>query len=479
MTVPEVKYAQNGGVNIAYCTFGDGPRDLILICGTMSHLELWWTDPLATAMLERLSAFSRVILFDKPGTGLSDPVPAAPTIEQRTADLIAVLDAARSERAVVVGYSEGGFPATLLAATRPQRVEALVLLDTLVACDWKPDVDVPPEEFARQWVVLDEACARWGEGVLASELAPTWVANPAYRSALPAIERACMSPGMAQSVLQGYHGFDVRDAAASVHVPTLVLHCEDERWLPVAFGRDFSRRIPGAVFVPLTGPDHFVWIHNSETVPEAIEEFVTGARRPRDTDRVLTTIVFTDIVDSTRRLAATGDARWRALLGEHDRRLDELLERFDGSTIQHTGDGRLVHFARPARAIRFATAMTDAARSSGLEIRAGVHTGECELIDGALMGLAVHIAARVAATAEPGEVLVSSTVKDLVIGSGLSFIHRGEHSLKGAPGVWALYAYDGDRPGPLLASGYETDVRQPVPLGEIGEIGPRPLRTLR
>lgn len=473
MAAPDVRYAQNAGISIAYQVFGGGPRDLLFVCGTMSHLELWWSDPLASAMLERLGTFSRVIFFDKPGTGLSDPIPAAPTIDQRVADLVAVLDAAGSERAVILGYSEGGIPATVLAATQPHRVEALVLLDSVAAMDWTSDSDVRPEEYSRIWAILDKACARWGEGVLISAMAPTWSANPGYRAVLPAIEQACMSPGMARSVLQGYHGLDARDAAASVRLPTLVLHCEHDQLVPAALGRDLARRIDGAVFVSLAGPDHLVWIHNSEALPDAIEEFLTGQPHgPRDDDRVLTTVVFTDIVDSTKQLAAVGDARWRALRDDHDRRMDHLLSRLGGESVQHTGDGRLVRFARPARAVRFAAAMVEQAGAVGLRIRVGIHAGECEVTtDGDLLGLAVHIAARVASTAEPSEVLVSSTVKDLVIGSGLSFTARGEHKLKGAPGSWMLHRYDGDRPGPLVASGYETDVRQPLSADELATAG--------
>ena len=462
VNAPQVRYAQNSGVSIAYRVLGDGPRDVLLVCGTMSHLDLWWQDPLAMAMLEGLARFSRVILFDKPGTGLSDPIPAAPTIDQRTNDLVAVLDAVGSERAVVIGYSEGGMPSIVLAATQPHRVEALVLLDSPVVMDWYPDLEIEPSLHAQVWRVLDGACERWGEGVLVSAMAPSWAANAAYNEVLPAIERACMSPGMARSVLQGYHGMDVRDAAAAVHVPTLVLHCRDDRMVPYAFGVDLAKRIEGARLVTLSGEDHFVWIDHGDAVPNLIEEFLTGeVHVPHDDERILTTIVFTDIVDSTARLAGAGDARWRALLGEHDRRMDELLARFGGEPVKHTGDGRLVHFTRPARAVRFASAMTDAARAGGLEIRCGLHTGECEVVDGDLIGLAVNVAARVAAKAGANEVLVSSTVKDLVIGSGLGFESVGGHELKGVPGPWDLHRYERDRPGPLVSSGYETDVRHP------------------
>lgn len=461
---PAVKYAKNGGVSIAYATLGEGPPDLLFVCGTMSHLDLWWTDPRATAMLEGLASFSRVILFDKPGTGLSDPIPAAPTIDQRTADLVAVLDAAGSERAVVLGYSEGGLPSIALAATQPHRVEALVLLSTLVAIDWSPGLAVARAEYDRMWSILDAACETWGEGRFAAALAPTWAANPVFDDVLPGIERACMSPGMARSVLQGYRGLDVREMAGAVRQPTLVLHCDPDNLVPTDCGRDLAGRIEGAKFVTLRGPDHLVWIHNHERIPEVIETFLTGEQRSRrDADRILTTIVFTDIVDSTAQLAAAGDSAWLSVLSDHDRRMDRLLDRFEGAPIKHTGDGRLVHFPRPARAVRFAAEMINAAHESGLEIRAGIHTGECELTpSGDLIGLAVNAAARIASTAPPGEVLVSSTVKDLVIGSGLSFRPEGEHELKGLPGAWSLHRYEYDRPGPLLVAGYETDVRQPL-----------------
>ena len=328
--------------------------------------------------------------------------------------------------------------------------------------DWYPNLRIERPVFDEMWRIIDEACVHWGEGVLTSTFAPTWASNAAYAEVLPGIERACMSPGMARSVLQGYHGMDVREAAAAVHVPTLVLHCEDDRMLPYVLGADLARRIDGARLVTLRGADHFAWIHNSDAVVDAIEEFVTGrALVPHDDDRILTTIVFTDIVDSTARLAGAGDVRRRALLAEHDRRMDGLLARFGGEHVKHTGDGRLVHFTRPARAVRFASAMTEAARSGGLEIHSGLHTGECEVVGGDLIGLAVNVAARVAATARPNEVLVSSTVRDLVIGSGLDFSPAGGHDLKGVPGRWELHRYERDRPGPLVSVGYETDVRQP------------------
>jgi class 3 adenylate cyclase/pimeloyl-ACP methyl ester carboxylesterase len=468
-----VEYAENDGVSIAYQVFGQGPRDLVFVCGTMSHLELWWADPLATAMLQGLARFSRVILFDKPGTGLSDPVPAAPTAEQRTSDVVAVMDAARSRRAVVVGYSEGGCPAMMLAATQPERVEALVLLATMAATEWHEDMGVDRSAYDAFWAVLDEASARWGRGTLMSAFAPTLASSP-VRRLLPSIERACMSPAMARSVLQGMHGIDLRATAAAIHVPTLVAHAP-ETFVAQAFGRDVADRIPGAKLVALQGPDHLPWIHNSELFPALIEQFLTGAEpAPPDERRVMTTIVFTDIVESTRQLSALGDAAWQGVVTEHDRRMNALLIRYDGEHVKHTGDGRMARFNRPGRALRFAVAMRDEARELGLQLRAGVHTGECDLVDGDVFGMTVNIAARVAATARPDTVLTSSTVRDLVIGSALSFGSTGMHDLKGVPGRWELLECHGDAHGAAGAPAYETDVRHEPGDGDAA----RPLRPM-
>ena len=459
MAGPPIAYAQNAGVSIAYQVFGSGPRDLVFVCGTMSHLDLFWSDPRATKMLEGLARFSRVILFDKPGTGLSDPIPAAPTAEQRAADVLAVMDAVGSERAVLVGYSEGGVPAQWLAATQPHRVEALVLAETMATMTWAPEVGIARERFDHMWGVLEDAWTAWGEGRFMRALAPSWVGHPLLEPLLGAVERTCMSPGMARSVLQGYRGLDMREVVPHIRVPTLVVHAPED-FVAQEYGRDLARRIPGARFLELEGRDHLLWTDNAESFADVVEEFVTGRRSaPHDEDRVLTTVVFTDIVDSTRQVAALGDARWRALLADLDRCADELLRRFDGIAVKHTGDGRFAHFARPARAVRFAVAMTEAARATGLELRAGVHTGECEAVGDDLIGLAVNIGARIAALGGPGDVLVSSTVQQLVVGSGLELTPWGERELKGVPGSWAIFRCASDRPGPLVSTGYETDVR--------------------
>lgn len=455
----DVRYAENAGINIAYQVFGEGPRDLIFVCGTMSHLELWWAEPLAAAMLDRLARFSRVILFDKPGTGLSDPVPGAPTVEQRTADVVAVMDAAGSERAVVIGFSEGGFPAITLAATQPERVEALVLLSAGMVTEWTPDVYTPKAKYERFWAVLEGAAHDWGKGTLMAAFAPSWVANPVQRRLLPVVERACMSPAMAKSVLLGIHNIDLRETAKTIRVPTLVAHA-NETMNPIEFGIEIHQHIAGSQMVELAGDDHLPWVYNWETFPAAVEEFLTGVHTDEDDEnQVMTTIVFTDIVGSTERIAQLGDSAWSRMLAEHDRRVDELLERYSGVAVTHTGDGRMTRFARPARALRFANAVVEAIGGIGLEVRSGVHTGECTLQGDQVFGLSVNIAARIAGMAEPGEVRTSSTVRDLVIGSGLSFTDRGTHELRGVPGEWTLVACTGDRSGSASPTGYETDVR--------------------
>ena len=464
MAVPKVRYADNAGLSIAYQVVGDGPRDLLLVCGTTSHLDGWWAFHRSRTMVERLASFSRLILFDKPGTGLSDPVPAAPTIDQRTADLVAVLDAVGSERATLIGYSEGGIPSVVLAATRPERVESLVLLDAPLVMDWNGSLPIPEERLEHCWRVFEDACAAWGEGILGAALNPVLASDPAMIEVLGALERACMSPAMARSVLMGYHGIDVTEIARGVHVPTLVLHLDsDDAFVPREQGPFSAELIEGAVFETLRGSDHFVWLDNADLVPELIEEFVTGhAASPRDDDRILATVVFTDIVESTARLVAGGDAAWRSLLADHDERLDVLLERYGGEEVKHTGDGRLVSFSRPARAVRFAAEMVQEARRCGLQIRAGVHTGECERVGDDLIGFAVNAAARITSVAGPGEVVVSTTVKELVVGSGLSFDAIGARELKGLSEPWLLYRYEVDRPGPLVADGYDTDVRNAI-----------------
>jgi pimeloyl-ACP methyl ester carboxylesterase len=451
---PTTRYARNADVSIAYQVVGDGSHDLLFVCGTCSHLDLWWMDPSAAAMLRQLAASNRLILFDKPGTGLSDPIPAAPTLEQRTADLLAVLDAVGSERAVIVGYSEGGLPSIVLAASYPERVEALILLDTLVSVDWNPDMDVPSAVFDQLWSVLDEASERWGDGVLMSVIAPAWAEDAAMRDLLGRSEMSCMSPAMARSILQGYHGYDAREAAASIHVPTLVLHCEGDQLIPIVLGRDLARRIEGARFEQLPGGDHLVFIHNSEALADAIEGFIanSGDDRIDDDDRVLAAIV----------CVSFDPACQPALRKELDGRAEALVGLFGGERIQGDSDHALARFARPARAVRYAVAVLDDAGVRGAVASAGVHVGECATAGSRTPGDATEIAVYLADLATAGEALVTSTVVDVVVGSGLEFEAAGAWGLPGTERTRELYRYVRDAPGPLVASGYETDVRNVV-----------------
>jgi class 3 adenylate cyclase len=434
---PETRYAKSGDVNIAYQVVGDGPLDLVLVPGFVSHLEHDWTEPRHVHFLDRLASFSRLIRFDKRGTGLSDRPGGLPDLETRMGDVRAVMQAAGSERAVLFGYSEGGPMCVLLAATYPELTSALVLYGTY-AKRRDPDDDYPwaplrevRESYAKQveedwgWEAdmrrmcpgADEAMARW------------WATRA----------RAAASPGAARDLVLMNSLIDIREILPTIQAPTLVLHRTGDLDSKVDEGRYIASRIPGARFVELAGDDHVPWIDADQVVAE-VEEFVTGVRPAPEPDRVLATVLFTDIVGSTEQAAALGDRRWRELLAAHHAAVRRELERFHGREIDTAGDGFLATFDGPARAIRCAGAAVGAARELGLELRAGVHTGECELVGEKVAGIAVHIGARVAAAAAPGEVLVSGTVKDLVSGSGIEFEDRGEQQLKGLSERRRLYA---------------------------------------
>jgi class 3 adenylate cyclase len=435
---PVTRYAKHGEVNIAYQVVGDGPIDLLMVPGFISHLDLYWSWPEITAMLRRLSSFSRLILFDKPGTGISDPIPYVATLEERMEDVHAVLDAAGSERAALFGLSEGGAMSTLFAATYPERVSALALYGTYPSGD--VGRDFAPERTERVMALLAAMVEHWGEGRLVDLMMPELAGSDAVRQAMGLFERAAASPAMIRSLIAAAFQTDVREILPLIRVPTVVIHRTGD-WLPVAAARWVAGQIPGARFVELSGDMHPPWFGDADAVIDEVEEIVTGVRRGQEPDRALSTVLFTDIVDSTRRAARLGDRAWRELLERHDSLAREELVRFRGRYIKSTGDGILATFDGPARAIRCAQALTrDASDRLNLVLRAGVHTGECELIADDVGGLAVHIGARVAHLARAGEVLVSSTVKDLVVGSGLAFTERGEHELKGVPGRWRIFA---------------------------------------
>jgi len=441
--VPETRYARSGDVHIAYQVVGDGPRDLVMVPGWFSHLELNWEKHPSVSwadFLRGLASFSRLILFDKRGTGLSDRAVGVPTLEQHMDDLRAVMDAAGSERAAIFGDSEGGPMCALFAATYPQRTTALIVYGGYAKVLASADYDCG---FTRE--ALEQATAfaerQWGHGELTHFYAPSLAQDAAAREFIGRYERLAASPGSARAEFLMYADIDIRPILPTIRVPTLVLHRIGDRMVSVCHGRYLAQHIPGARYVELPGDDHAPFVDPMAIVGE-VEEFLTGVRHAPVSDRVLTTLLFTDIVGSTQRAAELGDERWRRLLEEHYAASRREIARFRGREVQVTGDGFLAMFDGPARAIQCARALGDAARRIGLQIRAGVHTGECELIGEHVSGIAVHVAARVAAEAGADEVLVSRTVTDLVAGSGLRFCDRGTRPLKGVPGEWQLFAVE-------------------------------------
>jgi pimeloyl-ACP methyl ester carboxylesterase len=437
--VPQTKYAKSGGVNIAYQTAGDGKADLVFVPGWVSHVEYAWEEPSFAPFLERLASFSRLILLDRRGTGLSDPVERLPTLEERMDDVRAVMDAAGSERAFLFGISESGPMCTLLAATYPERTAGLVLCNTF-ACNTHSD-DYPWAPTAEQFAALEQLVETgWGTGVTPFIFAPSMAADDSFRQSWGRFERRAVSPGAMRKIIAMMRDTDVRDVLPSVRVPTLVIHRTGDRALRVESGRYLARHIPGARLVEVAGIDHLPWVGDTDAILDEVEHFVTGTRRGAEPDRILATVLFTDIVGSTQRAAELGDRRWRSLLESHHALVRGELARFRGQEIDTAGDGFLATFDGPARGIRCAQAIRTGVRQLGIDIRAGLHTGECERMADGVGGIAVHIGARVAAAAGPGEVFVSSTVKDLVAGSGIRFEDRGTHALRGVPGEWRLFA---------------------------------------
>jgi pimeloyl-ACP methyl ester carboxylesterase len=436
---PETRYARSGELNIAYQVVGGGPIDLVYVPGWISNVELMWEEPAHAHVLGRLASFSRLILFDKRGTGLSDPVPLdrLPTLETRMDDVRAVLDAAGSERAALFGFSEGGLMSVLFAATYPERTTALVLYGTFAKRIWSPDYPWAPTPEARR-DEIEQLERNWAEKMDLDQLAPS--EDDAFKRRLATYFRRSASPGAAVALLRMNTQIDVRDVLPSIGAPTLVMHRTDDRDVKVEEGRWIAARIPGAKYVELTGDAHTLWAGDTDAIVDEAEEFLTGVRPAPEPDRVLATVLFTDIVGSTERATELGDRRWRELLERHHAVIRRELTRFRGREVDTAGDGFLATFDGPARAIHCARAIDAALRELGLVVRAGVHTGECELMGEKVVGVAIHTGARVAAQARAGEVLVSSTVKDLVAGSGLEFEDRGSHELKGVPGEWRLYA---------------------------------------
>ena len=435
---PNTKYTKSGDIHIAYQVSGSGSEDLVLVPGFVSHLECEWDHPYPAHFLERLGSFSRLIRFDKRGTGLSDRIGGIPTLEQRMDDVRAVMDAVGSQRAALLGISEGGPMSVLFAATYPDRTSKLVLYGTYAYRAWSPDnPSGRTEQELRATVEWIEKA--WGEVGPGDIWAPSGVSDNAFLLWRARFQRLAGSPGAAVALMELNQQIDVRPILPAVRVPTLVLHRTDDRVSAIGQGRYLAEHIPGARFVELSG-DHSPWVGDTDAIVDAVEEFLTGTISRPAVDRVLATVLFIDIVGSTERAAGLGDRKWRDLLGAYYALVRRELARFRGREVDTAGDGFFATFDGPARGIRCAGAIAAAVGSLGIEVRAGLHTGECEIVGEKIAGIAVHIGARIAALARPAEVLVSNTVRDLVAGSGLEFEERGHHTLKGVPGEWRLYA---------------------------------------
>ena len=435
------RYADSGGVSIAYQVHGEGELDLVFIPGFVSHVELLWESPQTARMLRRLASFARLIVFDKRGQGLSDRPTDPPTLEESMDDLGAVLEAADCERPALLGVSEGGPMSMLFAATYPERVSSLVLYGTYARMVRSRDhpIGVPAEALDR-WAQMMRR--EWGGPVGLRYWAPSAAGDAEVERWWARLLRQGTSPAGAIALIDLYRRMDVRGALSSIDVPGLVLHREDDAVVRVAQGQFLADRIPGARFVALPGADHLAWSGDQDSLLDEVEEFLTGSRRAHEPERALKTVLFTDIVGSTETAARLGDRRWRDLIERHDAIVRHQLSVHRGEEVKTMGDGFLATFDGPARAIRCAGAIAGAVRDVELEVRAGIHTGEVELIGDDVSGVAVNIGARIGALADPGEVLVSSTVRELVVGSGLEFVERGTHLLKGAPDRWRLFAVE-------------------------------------
>lgn len=437
------RYAKSGDVHVAYDVLENetAELDIVAIPGFISHVEWAFEEPSLARFWRRVNSFARLTLFDKRGTGLSDRSGRIATMEERMDDIRAVMDAVGIERAGLLGVSEGGPLTLLFAATYPERVQAVVLYGTYArfgsVADYPQGLPVEGvRDFARG---IEDA---WGTGIGLSAWAPSRRDDPRFREWWARAQRLSASPADARALIEANVALDVRHVLPAVSAPTLVLHRRDDRMISIENGRYLAEHLPNARFVELEGADHFFWTGDPDSVLAEIEEFFVGTRSAGEADRVLATILFTDVVDSTRHASELGDAKWRTLLDEHDAIVGAEVERHRGQTIKHTGDGFVARFDGPARAIRCAEAIVRRIETLGVDVRAGLHTGECERRGDDLSGVTVHLAARVAEHAAPGEVLVSRTVTDLLVGSELAFHDRGEHELRGIDGMWRLFAVD-------------------------------------
>ncbi|WP_204079072.1 adenylate/guanylate cyclase domain-containing protein [Mycobacterium riyadhense] len=472
--MPDTSYAPCGDLSLAYQVFGEGPVELVFAGSFVSHVELFWTMPEFRAFMEKLSTFCRVVLFDKAGVGLSDPVPQVRTLDDRAAEIEAVMDAVGFEKAALLGVSEGGPASIVFAATRPERIRALILTGTssyVPGFHGWDDLDSDPAELrARVVPELGEEYAPSTEQIAYAQefgraIRFAWGSGAALKCMLPSVqsvrqlgmlERMSASPGMARATLEAAFRIDVRPILPTITAPTLVVHAAHDPGVPVQSGRYLAAHIRGARMLEIDGTDHAPWFTEPDRIVAEIEELLTGSHSaPAQSHRALRTVLFTDIVASTERAAATGDERWRAVLQRLGEMTTELAERSGGTVVKSTGDGHLMTFDGPTQAIRCAGALCAEAETLGIQIRAGVHTGECELLDDDIGGIAVHIAARILGQAGAGEIVVSRTVRDLVVGSGTGFADRGTVELRGVPGTWQLLAvdrHDAQSPEARLAS---------------------------
>jgi pimeloyl-ACP methyl ester carboxylesterase len=442
--VPETRFARLGDDHIAYQTLGTGPRDILFMSAWFSHVDGRWEEPRFAAMLRRLADMGRLIVFDKRGSGASDPLATAePTWEDWADDILAVLDAAGSERATIIGVGDSGPLAMLFTATQPQRVSSLVVVNSGARLVWAPDYPwgLKPEDIRE---FLTRTRDTWGTGGISDVFSPSAATDERYQQWWARYQRMGASPGRSTAMARLTFDVDVRNVLSTIHVPTLVIHRKDFRFFPVELGRYLAEHITDAKYVEVPGADGFLYLGDNEAILSEIEQFVTGARRHMDIDRVLATVLITDMVGSTDTAARLGDHRWRAVLDTHDDIVRAQLGEFRGRLHRATGDGVLATFDGPARGVRCAQTMRDRLHESGIDIRSGLHAGEIELRGSEIGGIAVHIAARIGAEATAGQILCSSTVRDLVTGSDLDFVDRGRRQLKGVPQDWQIYEVQGE-----------------------------------
>ncbi len=445
---PETRYARSGDVSLAFQTFGGGPVELLIPFPFLSHLEYNWDYPPLARYLELLGSLGRVTAFNQRGVGLSDPVAGVPTLEERVADMLAVMEAAGIDRASVCAMSDGGPVAMLFAAAHPERVERLHLYATFARRETSSALGAgDPEE------IVAALSAHWGNGEVTSLAAPSLAEDDRHRAWAARLERVAASPATIARLARASVETDVRHVLPNIGVPTTVTHRRGDELFPIEYGREVAQLIPGALFIELEGRDHAPYVR-SEDLVESIAEHLTGSRPRIDPHKLFAAILFTDIVGSTEHVARLGDDRWRLLLDAYDRGTRRVFNLFDGRNVRSTGDGYLATFDGPVRAIDAALAAREAAARLGLELRAGLHAGECELIADGIGGIAVHLAARVVSLAKPGEILVTNAVPKLTAGADIDFVERGTHQLKGVPDRWQLLAARRGPTSPVSPHGY-------------------------